>query len=303
MAGRWRFSVHGRRWRRTATCAGLTLCIAALLPLARVSPAAAETTVSCPFNGGITADQLFHGFYVTNYPGTNLDQVTLAYSPNTSGQYMITLTARSGTYDGPIIGTETATVLLTDTVNTTPVTFAFGGMAVAQGSTITFSQTGSGPSTNFYDTGVGPCPGVTETTGTTPPLDTFRGDSVGLTITQAPPAPPARPSNAFSFGKLKRNKKTGTGTLAVNVPGPGTLSLTGKGLVKRRSGGTYRSERTLAKAVSAAGTVKLKIKAKGKAKKQLYRTGTVKVKAKVTYTPTGGDPNTKSKRVKLIKRL
>jgi len=28
----------------------------------------------------------------------------------------------------------------------------------------------------------------------------------------------------------------------------------------------------------------------------------VKVKAKVTYTPTGGNPNTKAKRIKLIKK-
>src|SRR5512133_324582 len=34
----------------------------------------------------------------------------------------------------------------------------------------------------------------------------------------------------------------------------------------------------------------------------LNRTGKVMVKAKVTYTPTGGDPSTKAKRIKLIKR-
>jgi hypothetical protein len=110
-----------------------------------------------------------------------------------------------------------------------------------------------------------------------------------------------KPSNEFRFGKLKRNKKKGTARLAVNVPGAGTLSLTGKGLVRQRPLGA--AHRVLTKPVSSAGTVKLKIKAKGKTKKQLDRTGTVKVKAKVTYTPTGGDPNTKSKRVKLIKRL
>jgi subtilisin-like proprotein convertase family protein len=110
-----------------------------------------------------------------------------------------------------------------------------------------------------------------------------------------------KPSNEFSFGKLKRNKKRGTATLAVIVPSAGTLDLSGKGVVKQRPLGP--AHRVLAKTVSAAGTVKLKIKAKGKAKKQLDRIGTVKVKAKVTYTPTGGDPNTKSKRVKLIKRL
>jgi hypothetical protein len=40
---------------------------------------------------------------------------------------------------------------------------------------------------------------------------------------------PPSPSNAFSFGKLKRNKRRGTATLIVLVPGPGELALTGKG--------------------------------------------------------------------------
>ena len=37
------------------------------------------------------------------------------------------------------------------------------------------------------------------------------------------------PSNAFSFGKVKRNTRKGTATLTVIVPGPGTLVLTGGG--------------------------------------------------------------------------
>ena len=40
----------------------------------------------------------------------------------------------------------------------------------------------------------------------------------------------------FSFGKLKRNKKRGTAKLTVKVPGPGTLTLLGKGLVRQRPG-------------------------------------------------------------------
>ena len=48
-----------------------------------------------------------------------------------------------------------------------------------------------------------------------------------------------------------------------------------------------------------AGNEKLVIKPKGKAKKKLNQTGKVKVKAEVTYTPTGGEPNTESKKVTL----
>lgn len=46
----------------------------------------------------------------------------------------------------------------------------------------------------------------------------------------------------------------------------------------------------------------LKVKPKGKAKKKLADEGRAKVKAEVTYTPDGGDPNTKSRKVKLAKK-
>jgi hypothetical protein len=114
-----------------------------------------------------------------------------------------------------------------------------------------------------------------------------------------------KPSDAFSFGGVKRNTHKGTATLAVDVPGPGTLSLTGKGVRAQRAG----REAAASKNVTAAGTVKLKIRAKGKAKHKLNDSGKAKVKAKITYTPNGassgdviGDPSTQTKRVKLIKK-
>jgi hypothetical protein len=111
-------------------------------------------------------------------------------------------------------------------------------------------------------------------------------------------------SNADTLGKVKRNKSNGTATLAVNVPGPGTLSLTGKGVKTQRPA----REASASKAVSGAGVVKLAIKPKGKAKSKLNKTGKAKVKVKVTYTPSAngsdvaGDPKTQTKRVKLIKK-
>ena len=86
------------------------------------------------------------------------------------------------------------------------------------------------------------------------------------------------------------------------VPGPGTLGLSGRGIVKQRGTGASRATGALAKAVSAAGKVKLKIRSKGKKKRKLNHSGTVKLKAKVTYTPTSGTPNTRFKRVKLVKK-
>jgi hypothetical protein len=99
-----------------------------------------------------------------------------------------------------------------------------------------------------------------------------------------------KPSNLFRFVKLKRNKKKGTATLAVLVPGPGSLTLSGKGLATQHA------------RPHGVETVKLAVKAKGKAKKKLSRSGTAKVKLKVIFTPIGGDPNTKVRAVKLIRR-
>jgi streptogramin lyase len=113
--------------------------------------------------------------------------------------------------------------------------------------------------------------------------------------------PSGAPSNAFSFGKVKRNKRRGTATLTVEVPGPGTLSLSGKGLVPG-SASAASVRRAAAKVVSAASQVQLRVISKGRKKRALNRKGKVKVNAKITYTPTGGSPNTQSRLIKLIKR-
>jgi len=103
--------------------------------------------------------------------------------------------------------------------------------------------------------------------------------------TEACPKPP----NGFRFGKLKRLKAKGTATLAVAVPGPGTVALAGKGLRARK-----------ARAVAGPGTVNLALAAKGKWKRALVRKGSVKLGAKVTFVPTGGDPKTVVRKVKLV---
>jgi hypothetical protein len=107
------------------------------------------------------------------------------------------------------------------------------------------------------------------------------------------------PTNTFGFGSVTRNKKRGTATLTVNVPNPGELALSGKGVKTQRAGRGAVASKT----VTAAGTVELLIKAKGKKRRKLNKTGKVKVNPKVTYTPTGGDPSTQSKGLKLKKRL
>jgi hypothetical protein len=172
----------------------------------------AETTVvSCPTGGG--GDQITRGFYLSNYQGSNLGAVTLKYYPLGDPTIPITLTARAGTYDGPVIGAVTMSVSPPATVR-----FDFGGVPVAKGSTITFAHS-VGSNTNpdgfaFVDYGEGTlggggdaCPGVMETEGTTPPLDSDRRESMGVTVTEYPPSPSPSPSPSGGSGEDPKCKK------------------------------------------------------------------------------------------------
>jgi hypothetical protein len=99
------------------------------------------------------------------------------------------------------------------------------------------------------------------------------------------------PSNEFSFGKLKKNKAKGTAELTVIVPGPGEVDLAETKKVKPQE---ERAE--------GEGEVKLAIKPSRRSKQRLGEKGRAKVSAEVTYTPDGGEANTQSKTVKLIKK-
>jgi hypothetical protein len=99
-----------------------------------------------------------------------------------------------------------------------------------------------------------------------------------------------QPTNDLNFGKVARNKKKGTARLSVNVPNAGALVIGGKGVKGGRG------------ATSAAGVVNLTIKAKGKTRKKLNQAGKASVAPKVTFTPTGGDANSESRKLRLIKR-
>jgi hypothetical protein len=163
--------------------------LAAFSLLFAVAPllAATGTVVSCPFSSG--GDDITRGFYLQNYAGSNLRNVTLAYTANASGPYTISLTAHRGSFSGPVVGTTHSVNVNLTSGFFTPVTFDFGGVAVPPGATLAFTQSAFGGSV-FYD--VGPCspgscsscPGVVETNDTTPPLSTVRRASVGVTVTQ-----------------------------------------------------------------------------------------------------------------------
>jgi hypothetical protein len=103
------------------------------------------------------------------------------------------------------------------------------------------------------------------------------------------------PASSFTLGTLTRNTKRGTATLRLSLPNPGELTASGNGV-----GASSAARAVISKSVGA-GPAQLLIKAKGKKKRKLNETGKVKLKVKITYTPTGGDPSTQTKPVKLRK--
>jgi hypothetical protein len=92
----------------------------------------------------------------------------------------------------------------------------------------------------FQPTAPGAATGVLTTGG---PSAELHGTGIPSSSTQ--------PSNQFTFGKVKLNRTNGTATLTVKVPGPGTLSLGGKGLVAQRLAAARQA--TPGRIVSAAG--------------------------------------------------
>jgi hypothetical protein len=175
------------------------LTLAAFCLLTAVAPLLAEpaTVVSCPFSTG--GDDVSRGFYLQSYGGSNLRNVTLAYTANVSGNYTVTLTAHRGAFNGPVIGSQSVVVTVNPGFFTT-ATFDFGGVTVPTGATLAFTQSATGGQV-FYN--VGPCqpgscsacPGIVETNDTTPPLSTPVRQSIGLTVTQDVPTGACTPSD------------------------------------------------------------------------------------------------------------
>jgi hypothetical protein len=100
------------------------------------------------------------------------------------------------------------------------------------------------------------------------------------------------PANNFAIAAVTRDKKEGTATLTVSVPNPGVLTLSGKGLKKRR----------VSKNIAVAGVVRFQVAAAGKQKRKLEKTGKVALPATMTYAPAAGVPATALLTVKLRKR-
>lgn len=80
----------------------------------------------------------------------------------------------------------------------------------------------------------------------------------------------------LKLGGVKLNKANGTAAITVKVPGAGTLTAGGKGLV------------SASKKAKKAQKLKLTIKAKGSTKSQLQSTGSAEVKVKLSFKPSSG---------------
>jgi hypothetical protein len=91
----------------------------------------------------------------------------------------------------------------------------------------------------------------------------------------------------LKLGKLRLDRRHGTGKLTVTVGGPGELTLKGNGV------------KTVRKTAHEQGKLKLKVKPKGKLAERLRETGTAKVKARVKLVPEEGLAAKDSKKLKL----
>lgn len=98
------------------------------------------------------------------------------------------------------------------------------------------------------------------------------------------------PSNAFSFGKVKRSKARGKAILPADLPGPGSLTIGGHGL-KQIPGVADR-----------AGLFRCQLTPNARSRRLLERTGRARVRARVTFTPKGGAPSAQQRRVTLVKK-
>jgi hypothetical protein len=123
----------------------------------------------------------------------------------------------------------------------------------------------------------------------------------GVHATVVPPRiPTGLPSNAFTIGGPRLRRRTGTAMLPVTVPGPGELSLGGKGIV--HSSQSAPAATNASAVVSAASTVYLPVRSKGAKKRKLERDGSVRVRVEVVFAPIGGLADSQTAAFKLRRR-
>lgn len=99
------------------------------------------------------------------------------------------------------------------------------------------------------------------------------------------------PDNGFTLGGISRDRKLGTASITATTSNPGIVTVSGKGLRKRRS-----------KSLAVAGPVTFQLTPTGRTARRLVRKGRVTVAPTVTFLPSGGDPSSQSIHLKLLER-
>ncbi|WP_193611678.1 hypothetical protein [Nocardioides lijunqiniae] len=174
---------------------------------------------------------------------------------------------------------------------TVPVdTFGFAlGMRTAGACTVVVSYVDSSPSTTLPRA----CPGVDDLAFIGVRADRLV-DSVKITGAGNEALDDLRfglrAPSSVRLGRVRVDRSAGTAVLSATVPGIGTTTLGGKGVVP------------VARDSAGARTHALPVAVRGKARRTLQRTGRVTVLVRVTYRPNGGTPTTATKRVTLRKR-
>lgn len=108
----------------------------------------------------------------------------------------------------------------------------------------------------------------------------------GGTVTP-PVQVPAKPSNLIGLRKLTLNRGKGTATLKVALPGAGQLIASGAKVATQRLN------------ASAAKVVTVLVKPKGGARAELRAKGRLAVSVQLQFTPSGGEPGTKTRALTL----
>ncbi len=110
----------------------------------------------------------------------------------------------------------------------------------------------------------------------------------GTPVGPSPAAKPVPPSNKIGLLGRKLNKRTGTATLKVRVPGAGSLSLNGKKV------------KSVKRAVRRPSVIALKVAAKTRFSSSLAKTGKLQVAVKIAFAPRGGSPAVLKRTLKLL---
>jgi hypothetical protein len=129
-------------------------------------------------------------------------------------------------------------------------------------------------------------------TGAVPDMGAYeRAPTAACPPPPPPPPPPLEPRKPiFRVIKLSLNKRLGSGSLQVEVPNAGTVSLTGQGikLVRRR-------------AAAAGDLVTMPIQPWAITRVRLKKTGKSRVKLKLLFEPRSGPPELLSMGIQLRK--